>query len=353
MTDDDPDGQKAVEARLAVARLKKPPPPPETIIRSSTSWPTYARTWGEKGNWFWTEAARRDPRYWPRDRIRTNSVFLGRAVLSLGRAMFPDDWNDNDPSTPIPSGESVVAARRSDSPVIDLTRHYEATIELKKIDAWSRAISVFNALIAAAEKRVLTWRHMSPIGAAPMQDCPDHWFDGETFEQFFYQCTADPVSPFRKLTTPWNRHFHTLFVDRDGLDRLVHAEAAKVAVSSEPALATGETGGELQIETAQGTALSRNKGRPGVRQRVLLIYRDRLLARSVEKMTKAEAVAIWRLWSAPPQQPTDRRIGEHIGKLHQLAAFDAKGAITHSSASAIIALIDQELGSAFEAPQTP
>ncbi|MHC2457682.1 hypothetical protein ACVMIX_004323 [Rhizobium leguminosarum] len=48
---------------------------------------------------------------WPRDDPNESYVFLGKAVLATGRAIFGADWSDEDPQAAFSHKESVVAER--------------------------------------------------------------------------------------------------------------------------------------------------------------------------------------------------------------------------------------------------
>lgn len=48
---------------------------------------------------------------WPRDALDGSHVFLGNAVLAVGRAIFGADWSDEDPKAAFSHKESVAAER--------------------------------------------------------------------------------------------------------------------------------------------------------------------------------------------------------------------------------------------------
>lgn len=140
--------------------------------------------------------------------------------------MFLDVWNDEDPATPFPLGKRIVPTSPGKDFVADVSAHRLALEELRRLRVWERVSAVFDRLIAAGEKRELKWFHLNPFGSASMQPVPEHWFDGETFEQWFYTCRVDPIQPHRKTTTPHDRGFHYLFVGGDDLQTLVKLASA-------------------------------------------------------------------------------------------------------------------------------
>jgi hypothetical protein len=190
-----------------------------------------------------------NPSGWPRD--TPEYVFLGRAVLEVGKVRFEDEWTGTEPTVrviqPLPAHPDRLTHYPTRRHVHEflMTNHPEfrrmppsgmppAPIEFSK-EEWnvafqhfealsksSRASSArFEAVIRAVTEALASGRLRSALrpipGGAIGSPLPADFWQTESLEPRFRSLRLNQAKPFDSRTTP----SHWIFLERKGLQRLV------------------------------------------------------------------------------------------------------------------------------------
>ncbi len=224
-------------------------------------------------------------------------LFLGEAVLQLGKAMFPLDWTDAAPGFALTSDE--VGARAQE------------TIERLAQEAAAANITFF----------------LKAYQGGGYTACPADWWATKEATSMLVRCEIDPLTPNDPVVA--RERGMPLFVERSGFRNLLSS------LVSRPVHVMARS-----PRKPISAVRRRNGDRTNVLRATLSIYRVRLLNRETVRMKKMEAIAVWNAWTSPPAQPKERHIGTLLTPYHRLCEFGRNNVITSESADRIVALID-------------
>jgi hypothetical protein len=179
-----------------------------------------------------------NPSSWPRDTMEF--VFLGRAVSTIGKALYPSDWTGEEPINGLvpqqitphlrpPPGTSASELRAS-------TKKYATTLLIKMMDdlnSRQRFLSVQStiALLAEGGKLVTAWR---PTDGGKQQLIPRQWWNTELLQPRFDFCRINPSKPFDTASSDEANCW--VFVTQESLRELFSPVAIALrALQAEPA----------------------------------------------------------------------------------------------------------------------
>lgn len=194
---------------------RRPAPQPEIVQRSSLPPAPYARVWAKRPSPLWCRTPASRSSSGPRWRTDlAESVFLGTAILRLGRHLFGDDWSDADMQRTYIAPEGLAETGTGD----------------EAATAWKRIHLVFDTISRTAEagqlemrvdigRRSLLWTLMRS-SADHLAICPRQWFAQPALEHLYYDCRLDAIEPYRDLESHHALR-HEVFVDRAGLERMM------------------------------------------------------------------------------------------------------------------------------------
>lgn len=215
---------------------------------------------------FWSAAHK-----WPHDAM--GMVFLARAVLRVGEAMFGDQWKGYEPTTPDPPPFGKDAAQRT------------AAINLLA-PGRIRYEAVKSAIVAGflAESGLPFVLRNNNTGAFS-DPLPQHWWNTELIEPRFARCEINPREPISRAFA--GRGFLPIFVPSENLVPFIALVSKSQDVGPEP----------------KNTAEDAKK---------LERYLTEIMERSPNKRThtKKRDIAPWMRENTPSISPTSRPYNE-------------------------------------------